>query len=53
LSLISENTASGFYYGVDRADDDDMYGVIYNLGNWDLEVSVLKYSPVLKELSNN
>jgi len=48
VALVSENTAAGFYFAIDRLDEKDYYGLIYNLGSWNLEVSVLKYNTAVK-----
>ena len=49
LSLINENTAAAFYYGIDRFDNEtDHYTIFYNLGSSYLQVALAKYSTVNK-----
>ena len=50
LSLIHENTAAAFYYGIDRLDNEtDHYTLFYNMGASDLEVSLAKYNAAIKK----
>lgn len=53
VTLVSENTAAGFYYAIDRLDEKDYHAIIYNLGSWNLEVSVLKYNTAVKHITKH
>jgi hypoxia up-regulated 1 len=52
LSLIHENVAAAFYYGIDRFDNEtDHYALFYNLGSSYLQVSLVKYNTVVTKVS--
>lgn len=47
LSLVNENTAAAYYYGLDRLDEEKpVFIIFYNLGASYLQASVVKYSAV-------
>jgi hypoxia up-regulated 1 len=49
ISLIHENTAAAFYYGIDRLDNTTHHAIFYNLGASDLQVAVVKYDSAVKK----
>jgi hypoxia up-regulated 1 len=47
LTLISENTAAGLYYGVERMDLEKAHRVLfYNIGAYNLQASLVEYTAV-------
>jgi molecular chaperone DnaK (HSP70) len=47
LTLVNENTAAAFYYGLDRLDvEKDVFVIFYNLGASYLQTTLVRYSTV-------
>ena len=53
LSLVNENTAAAFYYGLDRLDvEKDVFVIFYNLGASYLQATLVRYSTVNNTVGN-
>ena len=53
LSLVNENTAAAFYYGLDRLDvEKEVFVIFYNLGASYLQTTLVRYSTVNNTVGN-